>query len=940
MTLTDRPSERTKQLIPVDPRLIFVPRAINPRMGAPTIRTRLACVLSHQERTCAEESATTTPPSDSNPGQQPLRLASIALLALTSTGWAWAQNATNYLATSSVTVPPGNAFYDTNISTSRDPGLRPLAPSATALAASDAEDDLILISNASSPGSGDEGPAVPPDDAVRQPVLGDENIYSRSGVQPTRFAPIRYVSPEQATQSADPQQTNIAPASPEPEVTGQPAAPIEDLGPVAPDLAEVVLLEADEIEDQQGPPRRVYAKGNVIVRYGPRVLRADELLYDADSRSVYGKGNVELVSPDGTRQFADEVEVDDRLEKGVAAGFMAQLPQQGSVVAAFAQRSQELFNRLERARYTACKICKGQAPTWSLQARRATQNIKAQTITYRDALLQVKGVPVFYLPFFFHPDPTSDRRSGLLFPEIGRSTARGLYYGQPILFALSPSTDLIVKPRFFSKVNPVLEGRLVRRFYSGGINIEGSGTYERNFDNVGTKFEDARIRGNLFADGKFRISQNWDWGFAAERVSDDLYLDRYDLSQNAEIQRGLFHSESRRLNSQVYVTRQTSDSYLEVSTNFFQNLRGVGSAANTPLVGPLFIGSWRFDEPITDGRLSVTASGVRLSRQDNNDTQRATVQVDWRTSAVIGPGLVVEPYALGRGDYYRVSTVSRIATGLIGGPDIVQRDRFGRGLWSAGTEIRYPFLRPGKAFDVIVEPVLLGGWGARNGADDRIPVEDRVAFEFDESSLFRANGASGYDLFESGGRATTAIRSTFLSHNGWSGNLVFGRRWRANSDDNFDRFSNLDGTSSDYVGSANLKFGSYLELFTRARFDRQTFGLRRIDAGGNANIWRLNLSGRFLDIQRDAATSTRSREISGAAAFRLTRNWSLNYSVRRDLVSRFNVSRSAGISFGDDCTHLDFFFSETQTIDRSFGGTRSFGLRLSLATLGDFGTQR
>lgn len=934
MTQSSDARGRIIHSIPVDPRSFFTGAMPNQTIGAQRIRTRVTWVMLHRDPACQNKTITAMQSADS-PTQPPLRLASLLLLALTSTPWAWAQTSANHPVTATA-LAPGNATYETDRLTPRDQALRSNPAAATQTPAS----DLILISSLASADPGHDLATETLNNADRQPIFADDNRGFRPRNDEPLFTAIADVTAGQEAPlpSASPQ--TGAPTSAATLSTPGPASPSTDLAPLGPDLAEVVLLEADEIEDQQGPPRRVYAKGNVIVRYGPRVLRADELLYDADSKSVYGKGNVELVSPDGTRQFAQEVEVDDRLEKGVATGFSAQLPQQGSVVAAFAQRSQEVFNRLERARYTACKICKGQAPTWSLQARRATQNIKAQTINYRDALLQVKGVPVFYLPYFFHPDPTSERRSGLLFPEIGRSTARGLYYAQPILFALSPSTDLILKPRFFSKVNPVLEGRLVRRFYSGGINIEGSGTYERNFDNVGTKFEDARIRGNLFADGKFRISPNWDWGFAAERVSDDLYLDRYDLAQTAEIQRGLFHSEPRRLNSQVYVTRQTADSYLELSTNFFQNLRGVGSAANTPLVGPLLIGSWRFDEPITDGRFSVTATGVRLSRQDNNDTQRATLQADWRTSAVIGPGLVVEPYALGRGDYYNVTTPDPLTPGGPAGPGIVRRDSFGRGLWSAGTEIRYPFLRPGKAFDLIVEPVLLGGWGARNGADDRIPVEDRVAFEFDESSLFRANGASGYDLFESGGRATTAIRSTFLSHNGWSGSLVFGRRWHSNPDNNFDRFSNLDGTASDYVGSVNLKFGSYLDFFTRARFDRQSFGLRRLDAGGNANIWRFALSGRFVDIQRDVATNSRSREISGAASFRVTKNWSLNYSVRRDLVSRFNVSRSAGISFGDDCTHLDFFFSETETIDRSFGGTRSFGVRLSLATLGDFGTAR
>ncbi len=637
---------------------------------------------------------------------------------------------------------------------------------------------------------------------------------------------------------------------------------------------------------------------------------------------------MELHNADGSIQFADEIEVDDRLEKGVAAGFSAKLADNTSVVAAFAQRDASEFNRLENARYTACKLCEGSAPTWALRARRATQKIDDSIIAYRDAVFEVKGVPVFYLPYFFHPDPTAKRKSGFLFPEIGLSTARGFTFGLPYFWAATPSTDVVIAPRIFSKINPALQANIVRRFYSGAVNIDGSLTYEREFDNFGTRFGTRELRGHIFSNGRFRISDDWSWGFAAERTTDDLFLDRYAIAARGEEQRGLYYSESRRLGSQVFFTRQSENSYFETSANFSQNLRGTGLNQSTPIIAPLFSASFRLRDPVLDGRIGINLSGVALERREGTDIGRVSLTTDWTTSVVVPGGLVIEPYAFGRGDFYRIRDFGAQ-------PD----ENFGRGLWLGGVEARYPFIRTGEKLDILVEPVLIGGWGTRNGNDARIPVEDGVSFELDEASLLRPNAAPNFDLFEGGGRATAALRATLIGRGGFRFTTIVGRRWRTETDPAFDAFSDLDETSTDYLGGGQIQFGSRFTAFARARLDRQSLGLRRLDAGGTARIWRLSLDGRYLDINRNPQNlvpSARSREVQGAGRFRLTDNLEIGYSRRRDLVNRFDVSQTASFAFFDGCTRFEFFFTETETADRTFGGTRSFGFRLSLATLGDF----
>ncbi|MFX8585694.1 hypothetical protein ABTM35_19390, partial [Acinetobacter baumannii] len=89
-----------------------------------------------------------------------------------------------------------------------------------------------------------------------------------------------------------------------------------------------------------------------------------------------------------------------------------------------------------------------------------------------------------------HADPTAARRSGFLTPKIQYSKRRGLSYEQPYLFALSPSSELVVDPQVNTRVNPLLNFRYRERFFSGLLDIRAGATQEKLFDSHG-KFGDS-----------------------------------------------------------------------------------------------------------------------------------------------------------------------------------------------------------------------------------------------------------------------------------------------------------------------------------------------------------------------------------------------------------------------------------------------------------------
>ena len=208
----------------------------------------------------------------------------------------------------------------------------------------------------------------------------------------------------------------------------------------------------------------------------------------------------------------------------------------------------------------------------------------------------MKGIPLFYTPFFSHPDPDAPRASGLLVPQIAVTGKRGASYQQPILWVISPSEDPTVSPQINTKVNPFLTLDWRERFYSGELDARVGYTYEQDFNGNGTKFGPATSRSYILANGDFNLTPNWSWGFTADRTSDPRIFDKYDIP-SAYADHGLFMSDSQRLLSQLYVTRQDDNSYLSLVALDVQGLRTTDNNRTFPTVAPLVEG--RYDVPST-----------------------------------------------------------------------------------------------------------------------------------------------------------------------------------------------------------------------------------------------------------------------------------------------------------------------------------------------------
>jgi LPS-assembly protein len=705
-------------------------------------------------------------------------------------------------------------------------------------------------------------------------------------------------------------------------------------------------LEADTVT-RDDEHHTITARGSVEARYNGKVLRADQLDDDQTTGVITARGDVQLLNPDGSSEFAKEMTLDKDFSAGLALAFSTRQEPNVKMVADEAIRLNKDAMALNKAVFTVCDICAADGspkePTWSIQADQVVQDPKDRLVIYHHAVIRVAGIPVAYTPIFWHTDPTAKRGSGFLAPLIAIDR-RGFSYQQPYLWVISPYADLTVAPQLNTKVAPILNGEYRERFYSGQIDARFGYTYAQQFDSKAQPYDDLTSRSYILASGAFVINPSWTWGFSAERVTDPLLFQRYAVP-NAFDPRGLFATDDQRLLSQIYAVEQNSRSYLSIAMMSFQGLRVGDNNGTFPTVAPVIEGRYDPNFLILGGRLQLEGGGVVLERSRNpftdtapgQDSRRASLGGDWRSSYTFYNGIRLEPFLEGRGDLYDADNPST----EVGSNTVIYTGDHttGRLLGTAGLDASWPFFRRTGDLTAVIEPLAQLAISPTATNNPNIPNEDSQVIDFDETNLFEANKSPGFDYYEGGARANVGGRVTLRWDSGASLQLLAGRSLRTRPDPTLPANSSLDQTESDWVVAASAAPFTGLSGFSRALLDSQSGQVRRLEAGVNAGVSRVSGFVRYLfDNVDTTGVKTENAQFGGQVL--ITKHWGLSGSASWDIANKVAPQQAIGLVYQDECTHWELIWQHDGTYNRTLRPSDTVMLRLLLVTLGSTGYQR
>ncbi len=399
-------------------------------------------------------------------------------------------------------------------------------------------------------------------------------------------------------------------------LTGGPAegqlSELHTSGP-QPNANQPVTFTADSVEYQQNQ-QLVIAKGHVEAWQNGHVLRADEVTFNRRTNIATARGHITLIEPDGQVLFADEAELSQGMRDAVLQGIRARLAQNGKLAANGGRRTAGVLNSMSKVVYSTCNLCKKNPyapPLWQIRSRTATEDAQHKKIEYTDAEMQMYGIPVAYFPYFWTPEPTSKRTSGLLAPSLGSTSHIGVFYAQPYYWVIDDQSDATFTPLLSSKGGPQIDAEYRRRFNFGSITVNGSTGY----------FEHA-LQGTIFANGQFNLDPTWRAGFSINRASSADYVNDFSLSHDLGGQTTL-------LSSNIFLEGFGEGAYSRVDTRFYQGLTNTIIDSKLPLVLPRYQYSYFGEPDALGGRLSVDTGLFNVIRSDGTDTRRGNLALEW-----------------------------------------------------------------------------------------------------------------------------------------------------------------------------------------------------------------------------------------------------------------------------------------------------------------------
>ena len=193
---------------------------------------------------------------------------------------------------------------------------------------------------------------------------------------------------------------------------------------------------------------RLVASGSVVYSGLDARISADRLEYRTDDQTAV------FENASGSISLADEV---DRSMFGTQEPDML----------FYGQRIERLAARTYRITRGAFTSCVQPTPRWELVSSSFTINLDSYVIL-RNAVLKVKGVPVFYIPALPYPVPEEGRATGLLMPTWGNSSYHGSSFSNAFFLALGRSQDVTLYNDWYTSLGGMGSAAEYRYTRGGG----------------------------------------------------------------------------------------------------------------------------------------------------------------------------------------------------------------------------------------------------------------------------------------------------------------------------------------------------------------------------------------------------------------------------------------------------------------------------------------
>ena len=680
-----------------------------------------------------------------------------------------------------------------------------------------------------------------------------------------------------------------------------------------------VYFSADEVQNDANTDI-VTASGNVEIIRQNLTLNADKVKYNRNTGQITALGHVVLLEKNGNTIYADEINLSDHLQEVDVQNIRVILLDKTRLAASSFHKKANDRKILRKAIYSPCDVCDEKSPLWQIKSRKVLHDPIGQNVEYQHAFLEIKDVPVFYSPYFSHPDPSVKHRSGFLFPRFLSNNYLGAAVQPQYFWDISPHENIIFNPIISTDKDPVYSMILSKYFYRGELNA--SGTFLQDKDE-----KKKENRGNLFLFGRYEINDYWVADTDINYASDHNYLKDMSLPKK----------DDSWLTSRIRFQAFDNRDYASIEGYYYDLLSYNLQKSNKPSIFPLMTYE-NYTTPDRFGSYFKTIlSTASVYHKEDDASQRATMINSWNLPYTSPFGEKYKIVASLKSDLYYVNKYHNPK-------DEYYTGTAGRMFPQLGLEWRLPFIKNTENTSQILEPIIVAAAAPeQDNKPNKIPNYDSNDVELTDVNIFDLDRYSGYDRNDTGSRVSYGLNWSFYGKRWGRSTALFAQSYEFNKDENLLNQANERSHFSDYVGRIYSAPSEYFDINYRFKVDKDDYDINysELSASTGTDVLRFYTSYIYFPDANEASIYNygRREEIYLSAYSKITRDWALSVFERYDIVRKETISRGGSIIYEDECSRFAFTAERDFSIDPDASDDISFYFSFFLKTLGGFGNK-
>lgn len=559
-----------------------------------------------------------------------------------------------------------------------------------------------------------------------------------------------------------------------------------------------------------------------------------------------------------------------------------------------------------KANYTTCKKIPDKlnedCPWWSLSSSETTSDKNLNKVIHKNALLKIKKIPVLYLPYVEHPDPSVKRMSGFLPPIFKSVYNAGKGIQLPYFWALDESQDITFSPVLYLNENPLMQTEIRKRFKDSSLVIDTSYISGYADNTVGGS---KGSRNHFYLDFHSNLNNNFfdknTLIAQIQRVSQVNYLKAHKINSL------LVKEDDKKLENKIQILSFNNNSSLDLSAKILEDLNKYSNNQYEYLFPQ---GSYSYNLIKSNQNINFNSSFLAKKLDIGEKSSEIINQIE--TNSI---GLVSKNFGISHFFKTRLTNINQYYDNKNTNQNSINN------YLTIGLDNAIPFYKKDGAKEQILSPKLFIKYTTGSMKNQR--ASEKTLVYADIFSLNRSpeikNPETGFSI---GTGIDYEMSKKDMSNNVYLKNSFgIGQVFRTSQLDQMPTTSSLNNKQSNFAGYYNLSFfgknkklnkekNNYLDFYKQNRLNlTYNFNLNKSLTRFDQNAFKIesvlfNKINANITFDEKNKYAGNERKIDYGINFLLNNNFYLTSNIVQNLKDNVKETEKIGIAYENDCIKI------------------------------------